>query len=141
MRINYVFVCAQFGWTHVTLLLVVITSHCIIANIFHGLIWCESFAACAFALAASECECEFECGGALQVRSMTIGVPVGRIVVPSLLIIGNDIFAYLFGFFFGRHPLIQLSPKKTWEGFIGGAIATVIAGQLVRAPPSLAFSS
>lgn len=52
--------------------------------------------------------------------------------MPSLLIIGNDIFAYLFGFFFGRHPLIQLSPKKTWEGFIGGAVATVIAGQLVR---------
>jgi phosphatidate cytidylyltransferase len=36
--------------------------------------------------------------------------------------------AYLFGFFFGRTPLIQLSPKKTWEGFIGGGIATVLLG-------------
>ena len=30
------------------------------------------------------------------------------------------------GFFFGRTPLIKLSPKKTWEGFIGGAVGTVI---------------
>ena len=30
--------------------------------------------------------------------------------------------AYVFGFFFGRTPLIKLSPKKTWEGFIGGAV-------------------
>lgn len=35
-------------------------------------------------------------------------------IVPSLLIISNDIFAYLFGYFFGKHPLIALSPKKTW---------------------------
>ena len=28
------------------------------------------------------------------------------------------------GFFFGRTPLIQLSPKKTWEGFLGGCVGT-----------------
>lgn len=39
--------------------------------------------------------------------------------------------AYVFGFFFGRTPLIQLSPKKTWEGFIGGGFATVIFGLVV----------
>jgi hypothetical protein len=27
----------------------------------------------------------------------------------------------------GRTPLIQLSPKKTWEGFVGGAIGTLVA--------------
>lgn len=31
------------------------------------------------------------------------------------------------GFFFGRTPLIKLSPKKTWEGFIGGALLTLVA--------------
>jgi hypothetical protein len=37
------------------------------------------------------------------------------------------------GFFFGRTPLIKLSPKKTWEGFIGGVIGTVISGYLLAA--------
>lgn len=31
------------------------------------------------------------------------------------------------GFFFGRTPLIKLSPKKTWEGFFGGLVLTVIS--------------
>jgi phosphatidate cytidylyltransferase len=39
----------------------------------------------------------------------------------------NDIAAYLAGFLFGRTPLIKLSPKKTWEGFIGGFVGTLIA--------------
>lgn len=45
-------------------------------------------------------------------------------VLPCLLIISNDIFAYLVGYFFGKTQLIQLSPKKTWEGYIGGAVVT-----------------
>lgn len=35
-------------------------------------------------------------------------------VLPTILIICNDIFAYLVGYFFGSHQLIALSPKKTW---------------------------
>ena len=41
------------------------------------------------------------------------------------LVISNDIFAYIFGKTFGKHPLILLSPKKTWEGFIGGFFTTL----------------
>ena len=41
-----------------------------------------------------------------------------------MMVIINDVMAYMFGFFMGRTPLIQLSPKKTWEGFIGGGIST-----------------
>lgn len=41
------------------------------------------------------------------------------------MVIINDIMAYMFGFFMGRTPLIKISPKKTWEGFIGGGISTV----------------
>lgn len=37
---------------------------------------------------------------------------------------------------FGRHQLIQLSPKKTVEGFVGGYFATVIFAFLVRPHPS-----
>lgn len=47
------------------------------------------------------------------------------------MIVINDVMAYMFGFFFGRTPLIKLSPKKTWEGFIGGGISTVFLGLLV----------
>jgi len=49
-------------------------------------------------------------------------------VVPVSMIICNDVMAYMFGFFFGKTPLIKLSPKKTWEGFIGGGFATVLFG-------------
>ena len=35
------------------------------------------------------------------------------------------------GFFFGRTPLIKLSPKKTWEGFIGGFWGTVVVAALL----------
>ncbi|KDO19720.1 hypothetical protein SPRG_14247 [Saprolegnia parasitica CBS 223.65] len=48
-------------------------------------------------------------------------------LLPCSLIIVNDVFAYIFGFFWGRTPLIpKLSPKKTWEGFIGAYGATVL---------------
>ncbi|RVX08088.1 Phosphatidate cytidylyltransferase 1 [Vitis vinifera] len=39
-------------------------------------------------------------------------------LLPASLIVINDIAAYIFGFFFGRTPLIKLSPKKTWEGLL-----------------------
>ena len=45
--------------------------------------------------------------------------------MPLMMVIINDIMAYMFGFFMGRTPLIKISPKKTWEGFIGGGISTV----------------
>nr|prf CDP-diacylglycerol synthase [Drosophila melanogaster] len=51
-------------------------------------------------------------------------------IVPVSMIVCNDVMAYVFGFFFGRTPLIKLSPKKTWEGFIGGGFATVLFGIL-----------
>lgn len=38
----------------------------------------------------------------------------------------NDIMAMLCGKAFGRNKLIALSPSKTWEGFLGGGISTVI---------------
>jgi phosphatidate cytidylyltransferase len=53
-------------------------------------------------------------------------------ILPAFLIISNDIFAYLVGYFFGRHQLIALSPKKTWEGYIGGAISTFFFSLIVK---------
>ncbi|KAA8527014.1 hypothetical protein F0562_008757 [Nyssa sinensis] len=48
-------------------------------------------------------------------------------LLPASLIAINDVAAYFFGFFFGKTPLIKLSPKKTWEGFIGALITTIIS--------------
>lgn len=31
----------------------------------------------------------------------------------------------------GRTPLIKLSPKKTWEGFIGAFFSTMLFGLIV----------
>ncbi|XP_076459808.1 phosphatidate cytidylyltransferase, photoreceptor-specific-like isoform X2 [Babylonia areolata] len=59
------------------------------------------------------------------------------VLVPVSMIICNDIMAYLFGFFFGKTPLIKLSPKKTWEGFLGGAVMTVIFGVVLGLPGTL----
>ncbi|KAF9995898.1 hypothetical protein BGZ79_010377 [Entomortierella chlamydospora] len=50
--------------------------------------------------------------------------------LPASLVISNDIFAYIFGFFFGKTPLIKLSPKKTVEGFVGGWVMTIVFGML-----------
>ncbi|KAL0181938.1 hypothetical protein M9458_021313, partial [Cirrhinus mrigala] len=52
-------------------------------------------------------------------------------VVPISCVICNDIMVYVFGFCFGRTPHIKLSPKKTWEGFIGGFISTVVFGLIL----------
>jgi phosphatidate cytidylyltransferase len=44
-----------------------------------------------------------------------------------ILIWASDTFAYLFGMSFGKHRLFErISPKKSWEGSIGGAISTMI---------------
>lgn len=43
-----------------------------------------------------------------------------------ILIWCSDTFAYLCGRAFGKHKLFEsVSPKKTWEGFIGGGLLTI----------------
>jgi len=53
----------------------------------------------------------------------------GIIIGFFILIWANDTGAYLTGMSIGRHKLMErISPKKTWEGFIGGIIiASLIA--------------
>ena len=44
----------------------------------------------------------------------------------------NDTGAYCFGSMFGRHRLFErVSPKKSWEGFVGGAIFVFIASIVI----------
>lgn len=53
----------------------------------------------------------------------------GIIIGFFLLIWSSDTGAYLTGMSFGRHKLFErISPKKTWEGFLGGmVIAAIVA--------------
>lgn len=57
----------------------------------------------------------------------------GAVVFAYSLVEISDSFAYLLGVAIGRHPIFpRLSPKKTWEGTLGGAAATVLAGFVLR---------
>jgi phosphatidate cytidylyltransferase len=56
----------------------------------------------------------------------------GIIIGFFILIWANDTGAYLAGVSFGRHKLFErISPKKTWEGFLGGVIIAVIIALLL----------
>lgn len=56
-----------------------------------------------------------------------------EVFVLFVLIWSSDTFAYLTGKFFGKHKMApKISPKKTWEGFAGGVVLTLILGFFVE---------
>lgn len=69
-----------------------------------------------------------------QTRAIVFNIYEGFFwfVFPASLVVNNDCFAYFFGLAMGRKyihtPFLKLSPNKTWEGFIGAFVATVIFG-------------
>lgn len=53
--------------------------------------------------------------------------------IPIILIASiwiNDTMAYIVGSFIGKTPFSKISPKKTWEGTIGGAILCIVVVSL-----------
>lgn len=49
-----------------------------------------------------------------------------------ILVVAVDTGAYASGLSFGKHPMAPtISPKKTWEGFAGAAVTSVVAGILL----------
>lgn len=50
-----------------------------------------------------------------------------------ILIWSSDTFAYLVGKFFGKHKMApKISPKKTWEGYAGGVVLTLIFSYFIE---------
>ncbi len=46
-----------------------------------------------------------------------------------IIVVATDTGAYAFGLAFGKHPMAPvISPKKTWEGFGGAVLTSVVAG-------------
>lgn len=54
---------------------------------------------------------------------------IGKGLIPIVIIVSiwiNDTMAYLVGSFIGKTPLTKISPKKTWEGTIGGIVLSIV---------------
>nr|WP_246003682.1 phosphatidate cytidylyltransferase [Nocardioides aurantiacus] len=57
---------------------------------------------------------------------------VKGIVTFVVITVASDIGGYVAGVLFGKHPMAPvISPKKSWEGFAGSALACVAAGVLL----------
>jgi phosphatidate cytidylyltransferase len=57
------------------------------------------------------------------------GYVMPLVIIASIWI--NDTMAYIVGSLIGKTPLSSISPKKTWEGTIGGIILSVVVVTLV----------
>ena len=68
--------------------------------------------------------------------SFALGLPMfnyWETFVLFTLIWSSDGFAYFAGRMFGKHKMApKISPKKTWEGFAGGVICTLILGFFIE---------
>jgi phosphatidate cytidylyltransferase len=54
-----------------------------------------------------------------------------RVLTFVIVTICSDIGGYAAGVLTGRHPMARsVSPKKSWEGFVGSVVACVVAGAL-----------
>ena len=54
-----------------------------------------------------------------------------RIITFMIMVVCSDTGGYAAGVLFGRHPMApNISPKKSWEGFAGSALAAMVGGAL-----------
>ncbi|MGX1812058.1 phosphatidate cytidylyltransferase [Nocardia sp. NPDC055321] len=54
-----------------------------------------------------------------------------RVLTFMILVVCSDVGGYVAGVLFGKHPMVPaISPKKSWEGFAGSLVFSVIGGLL-----------
>lgn len=67
----------------------------------------------------------------LKANNFKYGQSTFLLLYVILGVICNDMGAYFVGMFFGKHKMNErISPKKTWEGFIGGVVLSIIVSSL-----------
>lgn len=67
---------------------------------------------------------------------LSFGTKLGHAAGPLLFLVAltelNDVAQFTWGKLTGRHKIIpKVSPKKTWEGFIGGVLTTALVAYFV----------
>jgi phosphatidate cytidylyltransferase len=65
----------------------------------------------------------------------------GRVFCLMLTVVASDTGGYAVGALFGKHPMVPaISPKKSWEGFVGslvcGITAAILAATLLAGKPA-----
>ncbi len=69
-------------------------------------------------------------GGTFDQTGVDAGVK--GIIAFVLVTIASDIGGYIAGVLFGKHPMAPvISPKKSWEGFAGSALFTIVTGEVL----------
>ena len=64
--------------------------------------------------------------------SQDLGSNAGLLFFFVLLVQLNDVFQYMWSQLLGRHVIApQINASRTWEGFIGGVLSTVLVGILL----------
>jgi phosphatidate cytidylyltransferase len=54
-----------------------------------------------------------------------------RVLATLVAVVLSDTGGYVVGVFFGRHPMApSVSPKKSWEGFVGSLICTAVGSAI-----------
>jgi phosphatidate cytidylyltransferase len=74
----------------------------------------------------------------IALRNLPV-VGIAYVACAIVAIALTDIFAMLVGTAIGRTPLTSISPNKTWEGAIGGLLATTAFGTSFALVPLLQF--
>ena len=91
--------------------------------------------------------CSISCmngGGITGIASNHSYILFPFIIIPLIIIISlwiNDTMAYITGSLIGKTPLTKISPKKTWEGTIGGILLSIVITGLIfsNLDPSIAI--
>lgn len=131
---------SQFGYCHMALLVVVGQSTMLAANVFSGFIWCAFYIAWVLLFRDRCVHCVAQVRHSLRNGRVQRHLCLFRRILlrkdgELLCVSASCCFKCCYACVrvcISDQPLIKLSPKKTWEGFIGGFIATIIWSFWVR---------